>query len=276
MQVGISSDEWVNGAAAWLRAPIAQGLLISLALHLAFLFVFQPESGSDGRQTVVIDARLLPAQAQTPAVASLSDPAEQMEMAPLEQEAQPEPAPEAELKPAAELLTALTPSPAPPIPLMKETPEEPTDKAMQPEPAAAPRAAADAGLVADVVELPASSAQVSGPQSSSGLPSLPIAIDPTWYLARQVDKHPKAIGVIEPAYPEQAKRRNLEGSLKLMLKIDDMGRVLSAEVVEAVPPGVFDEAALAAFRDARFHPAIRDGRPVRYEAYMRVEFKLKD
>ena len=54
-------------------------------------------------------------------------------------------------------------------------------------------------------------------------PSLPIGIDTTWYVARQVDHHPKVIGVIEPAYPEEAKRRNIEGSLKLMLKIDDLG-----------------------------------------------------
>jgi protein TonB len=105
---------------------------------------------------------------------------------------------------------------------------------------------------------------------------LPIDIDTNWYQARQVDVHPKAIGVIEPAYPEEAKRRNIEGTLKLMLKIDDLGRVQSAEVVEATPPGVFDEAALAAFRGAHFRPAMRDGRPVRYQAYMRVEFKLKD
>jgi protein TonB len=52
--------------------------------------------------------------------------------------------------------------------------------------------------------------------------------------------------------------------------------VQSAEVVEATPPGVFDKAALAAFRDARFTPAMKDGRPVRYQAYIRVDFKLED
>ena len=61
-----------------------------------------------------------------------------------------------------------------------------------------------------------------------------------------------------------------------MLKIDDLGRVQSAEVVEAIPPGMFEEAALAAFSKARFVPAIKDGRPVRLQAYIRVDFKLKD
>jgi len=108
------------------------------------------------------------------------------------------------------------------------------------------------------------------------LPSLPVGIDTHWYLARQVDIHPKAIGSIDPAYPEEARQRNIEGTLKLMLKIDDLGQVQSVEVVEATPPGVFDDAAIAAFRAARFQPALKDGRPVRYQAYMRVDFKLKD
>jgi protein TonB len=105
---------------------------------------------------------------------------------------------------------------------------------------------------------------------------LPIGIDTNWYLAQQVDKHPKAIGAIEPTYPDDAKQRDIEGTLKLMLKIDDLGRVQSVEVVEAKPSGVFEEAAIEAFRNARFRPAMKEGRPVRYQAYMRVDFKLKD
>jgi protein TonB len=103
-----------------------------------------------------------------------------------------------------------------------------------------------------------------------------LGIDTNWYQARQVDKHPKAIGSVRPVYPEAAQRDNIEGTLKLKLRIDDLGRVQDAEVVEATPPGIFDEAALAAFRKARFQPAMKDGRPVRYEAYIRVEFELKD
>ncbi len=84
------------------------------------------------------------------------------------------------------------------------------------------------------------------------------------------------MGRIEPVYPEEARRGNVEGSLKLMVKIDELGRVISVEVVEARPPGIFERAALDAFRDARFQPAMKDGRPVRYQAYMRVDFKLEN
>lgn len=261
MKAGISPDVWTR----WLREPIAQGLLLSFALHLAIAVVFQPVPGASGRHTLVINARLQPAVSQsevTPAVSEdpQEDPAEVVV--------------EAKSTPSADLLTATTPSPAPPIP-------QSAAPASNPSPTPAPMPApmplpAPVAAVAPPADVQSSTDKSRGLSQATGLPSLPIGIDTTWYLARQVDHHPKAIGLIEPAYPEEARRRNLEGTLKLMLKIDDLGRVQSAEVVEATPPGVFDEVALAAFRAAHFRPAMKDGRPVRYQAYMRVEFKLRD
>jgi protein TonB len=270
MTVGFSPDEQAERGASyfarWLHEPIAQGLLFSLALHLAIAVIFQPASGASGRHTVVINARLQPA----------ASPAEQVpESTEVPTEAETEP----EAGPPIALLTATTPSPVPPIPQAiapardpSPTPNTPATPIPSPAPVSAP--VTSAASPADAASSPAQPAEkLRGGAQSTGLP---IGIDTTWYVARQVDHHPKVIGVIEPAYPEEAKRRNIEGSLKLMLKIDDLGRVQSAEVVEATPPGVFDDAALAAFRDARFRPAMKDGRPVRYQAYMRVEFKLKD
>jgi len=273
MTVGFSPDEQAergaNYLARWLHEPIAQGLLFSLALHLAIAVIFQPAAGSSGRHTVVINARLQPA----------ASPAEQ---APESTEVPTEAVTEPEAGPSTALLTATTPSPAPPIPQVvapvrdaSATPNTPAPPISAAAPVSVPEASATSA--GDTASSPAQPAEkLRGGAQSTGLPSLPIGIDTTWYVARQVDHHPKVIGVIEPAYPEEAKRRNIEGSLKLMLKIDDLGRVQSAEVVEATPPGVFDDAALAAFRDARFRPAMKDGRPVRYQAYIRVEFKLKD
>ncbi len=261
MKVGISPDEVGQRVgkrmAGWLREPIAQGLLISLALHLAIAELFQPAPGSSVRHTVVINARLQPA---SPAVVAEAAVAVQSHL------------PEA-------LLTASTPSPAPPIPQLPAPVTESVVAPNLPPPSPSPSvASAPVATTATAEVAPAAKSAEpsrSGPQAI-GLPSLPLGIDTTWYLARQVDVHPKAIGLIEPAYPEEAKQREIEGTLKLMLKIDDLGRVQSAEVVEATPPGVFDEAALAAFRNAHFRPALKEGRPVRYQAYMRVEFKLKD
>lgn len=105
--------------------------------------------------------------------------------------------------------------------------------------------------------------------------NLPAVFDSHWYGAREVDRHPKALGQIQPAYPENARRDGLEGWVKLRLKIDEQGEVTEVEVIEAQPAGVFDRAAAEAFRPARFEPARRQGMPVRYEGFFRVKFELE-
>lgn len=266
MKAGISPDDtaihWAACLARCLRDPITQSLLISLALHLAIAVVFQPASGVSVSQPLVINARLQQVDSRSEPVQSSQVDAE-------------EPVVEVQLKASENILVASTSSPAVPV---KESPAPPMPSPV-PIPAAAPATApvpANATSTDTSPSISPTDEKTRGGPQSNGLPSLPIGIDTTWYQARQVDHHPKSIGRIEPAYPEEAKRRNIEGTLKLMLKIDDLGRVQSAEVVEATPPGVFDEVALEAFRAAHFQPAMKDGRPVRYQAYMRVEFKLKD
>jgi len=270
MTVGISSDEsaklGANDLARWLREPITQGLLLSLALHLVIAIVLQAAPATNGRHTVVINARLQP----------LTSPAEH---APARREQVLEPVVEAKTQRTADS-SSVTASP-PPASDRAQSPtvlQTPAPSPMQSPPAApVVTAAAPSALPADAPPALATTANpLPGPPQATGLPTLPVGIDTNWYLARQVDSHPKVIGRIEPAYPEEAKRRNIEGTLKLMLKIDDLGRVQSAEVVEATPSGMFDDAALAAFRGARFLPAMKEGRPVRYQAYIRVDFKLKD
>jgi periplasmic protein TonB len=265
MNAGMTPDE----RAGWLRAPIVRGVMLSAALHVAVLAIIQASPGPRAPQVMVINARLQQATARTvpaqPAPRSVAaSPSPHLPAVETIQKSDPVVSPPRS--------TALTP--APPLPISPI--HAPTRDSA---PVLAPMPAATGGATPRIDTLsPASATVVETTRGvpPSTLPSLPTGIDTTWYVARQVDNHPKAIGVIEPAYPDEARRRNQEGSLKLMLKIDDLGRVQSAEVVEATPAGVFDEAALAAFRAARFQPAMKDGRPVRYQAYMRVDFKLKD
>lgn len=259
MKVGISPDD----GRRWLREPITRGLLASALLHFAFATLFQSSPPDGSRQVVVINARL---QQVAPAnQTALAEPVE--------------PQPVAEPVVATEsLLTALTPSVAPPIPSVAAVPPPPAVTPAPPTPVNDTPGAVQSAVPAATpsTEPQAASRVRQGSQETSNLPSLPLGIDTNWYLARQVDKHPKAIGSVRPVYPEAAQRDDIEGTLKLKLRIDDLGRVQDAEVVEATPPGIFDEAALSAFRKARFQPAMKDGRPVRYEAYIRVEFELKD
>ncbi len=240
-----------------IQAPITRGLLLSAALHLALLTLIHPAPGSGKARMVMINARLeLGEPAPPKATPALVEPA----------------AKSAEVKREASEATVLASSA--PVPTAV-----PTAMPAASRPEIAPEAPSPSAPAEPAPDVPAghdgAASSGIGPSAPSSLPSVPLGIDTTWYLARQVDGFPKSIGRIEPVYPEEARRRNLQGSLKLMLKIDDLGRVQEAEVVEAAPPGIFDAAALDAFRNARFTPAMRDGRPVRYQAYIRVDFRLE-
>lgn len=114
------------------------------------------------------------------------------------------------------------------------------------------------------------------PTPAADLPSLPVMVDSNWYEARQLDVQPKAVAKIEPTYPPEARRQGIEGSVKLKLRIDEFGVVREAEVEEGDPPGLFDESALGAFRQGRFLPARKDGRPVRALITIRVRYELND
>ncbi|TCJ11743.1 energy transducer TonB [Parasulfuritortus cantonensis] len=105
-------------------------------------------------------------------------------------------------------------------------------------------------------------------------PALPI--DTNWYEARQLDAMPEPLAWVAPDYPAGARQQGLEGWVRLRLRIDEAGVVRQLEVVEAHPPGVFEDSALAAFRQLRFRPARKDGRPVRVQLDMPVRYQLGD
>jgi protein TonB len=86
---------------------------------------------------------------------------------------------------------------------------------------------------------------------------------PAYYGEHDLDIQPQSLHQIEPIYPAEADRQGLSGEVHLRLKLEADGRVSDIEVLSAMPPGVFDESALQAFRQARFSPAQKNGRPVR-------------
>jgi protein TonB len=93
--------------------------------------------------------------------------------------------------------------------------------------------------------------------------ALTSSVDLTYYSAREVDVNPRALHEVVPLYPDAADRQRVSGRLRLQLKLEADGRVSDIELLSATPPGVFDESALQAFREARFSPAQKNGRPVR-------------
>jgi TonB family protein len=75
------------------------------------------------------------------------------------------------------------------------------------------------------------------------------------------------------AYPPDALRDRIEGTVGLELALDDTGHVTDARVTSPAGHG-FDEAALAAARSFVFEPAREAGKPIRSTVQFAYEFHL--
>ncbi|MGK2951859.1 MAG: energy transducer TonB [Thiobacillus sp.] len=237
--------------------PRLRGMLaavwISLALHAAVIALVQvapPAAVSLGEPA--IEARLVSAHAAppaaepqplTPEVQTVETPAEPAQEIPL-------------LAPSevAEALPVADPVPAPPAEL-----------------APLVAAALPASAVADAPRAEPAAAPPSAPEPAP-VAVITTSVDLTYYSARDLDRQPRALREIVPDYPHDADRQRLSGTVRLQLKLEADGRVSDIEIVSATPPDVFNESAIKAFREARFAPAQKQGRPVRARVLIEVVY----
>jgi TonB family protein len=78
-----------------------------------------------------------------------------------------------------------------------------------------------------------------------------------------------------PDYPQSALNLRISGSVTLEYTVDTHGEPRDIHVVEATPPGVFDQAAINAVRHWRYAPVKVDGAPVDVPSVRtRVRFEL--
>ena len=80
---------------------------------------------------------------------------------------------------------------------------------------------------------------------------------------------------IAPVYPRRAKQARIQGWVTLEVLIRPDGTVSNAKVMEANPPRLFNDAAVAAMRRWKFRPKMVDGSPVAQRAKQTIEFKLE-
>ncbi len=85
---------------------------------------------------------------------------------------------------------------------------------------------------------------------------------------------PDFIRRVTPRYPVMARRLGVEGEVLLLLTIDEEGRLVDIEVLKGDSYG-FEEAAIEALRRSTFRPAMKDGRPTKTRATLRVRFQLR-
>ena len=166
-------------------------------------------------------------------------------------------------------------APPPPEPLSTATGAPPT--AAQPLPTAPP---------APSLDLPAPTELTTGPALAWGdLDDVGLGALDGWTPNTAVDTDPAIATPDEPPqltvppdltrfYPDDARRRRLQGRTILGLTIDPSGRVIGAEVLRSDPPGIFERAAERAARSFRFEPARRAGRPTIATTRLELKWQL--
>lgn len=213
---------------------------ISIALHGALIVLVQvAPPAATGLGESVIEARLV---SPRPAATAVEVPPPEAKTQPVAEQEPPRLAP-------SETVDALPVAASPDVPL--SAPSQPAEPAV-PEP---------------VVPAAPAPAAVSPPSMAISSP-----VDLTYYSARDLDVPPRSLRKIVPDYPPDADRQQLSGRVILQLSLEADGRVSDIELVSATPPGMFEHSAIRAFRDARFAPARKGGRPVRARVLIEVVY----
>ncbi len=90
------------------------------------------------------------------------------------------------------------------------------------------------------------------------------------------DEAPQLVRMVTPEYPESARKAGVEGRVDLSVVVDEKGFVVAADVITAVPTGIFEEAARQAVMKWRYRPARMRGRAIRARLGQTVYFSFSD
>lgn len=111
------------------------------------------------------------------------------------------------------------------------------------------------------------------PDARVAASALPPVSDPVYYPARQLDVYPALVQPVSLEYPRHAANDNVGGRVLLMLLIDETGGVRELSIIEAGPARFFENSLRAAFSEARFSPALKDGRAVKSRVLIGVDYR---
>jgi len=96
----------------------------------------------------------------------------------------------------------------------------------------------------------------------------------SFYRIGEVDSEPVNTARIEPVYPFRARRRGVEGSVKVRFFVTPEGRVEGLEIVKAVPAGFFEKVVRQTVAKWHFQPGVVAGVKVKTLVETTIIFKL--
>jgi len=87
---------------------------------------------------------------------------------------------------------------------------------------------------------------------------------------------PKAENLVQPAYPEEARKAGVEGTAIVEVAIGADGAVLACSLTASSGNSSLDQAALGAAKSSKFAPGTKDGKKVEMKVKVPFQFKLGD
>jgi protein TonB len=114
-------------------------------------------------------------------------------------------------------------------------------------------------------EVPVQQTQVQGPTNTTV--SINMSLENTTQVKSNfglssTDGEYLPIVKVAPMYPARAQSQGIEGWVVVQFTVTEAGTVANPVVVEAQPPGVFDEAAKKAVLKFKYKPRVEDGKPI--------------
>jgi protein TonB len=167
-------------------------------------------------------------------------------------------------------LSAYIPLTPPPPPPEEEEPPKPEPKQMDQLPP--PPTPLSSDTPPPQLDTPPLNMEINS-QLQSGPP---LALFGRAIEAMQADSAPMAMNRVPPPYPYLARRRGLEGAVRVRFLVTDRGEVKDINILEAKPPGVFEQTVLSTLPRWRFKPGRLEGHPVPVWVETTVRFNLED
>jgi protein TonB len=84
---------------------------------------------------------------------------------------------------------------------------------------------------------------------------------------------PSVLYSVEPEFSEEARKAKFSGNVQVYLWVDESGNPSHVRVVRGVGMGL-DEKAVEAVRQYKFKPAMQNGKPVKVDLYIDVNFQI--
>ena len=88
-----------------------------------------------------------------------------------------------------------------------------------------------------------------------------------------LDRTPSLVREPRPGYPPIAARQRIEATVMASVLVSETGEVLEVKILKGEPRFGFNDAAIRAFRGARYSPAMKDGKRVRTWVPQMIHFK---